>query len=83
MSKNKIADYLQQKEGGKSQNLLALEERCETAKNNTMVFLRFKMTNSGFPMFFLQHMSSLGQTHSVSVNGGENSEKHLRFHGIG
>lgn len=59
------------------------KNRCETAKTNTMVFLHFKMTNSGFPTFFLQRMSSLGQTHSVSVNGGENGEKRLRFHGIG
>jgi len=59
------------------------KNRCETAKSNTMVFLHFKMTKSGFPRFFLQHMSSLGQTHSVSVNISEEGENHLRFHGIG
>lgn len=42
MSKNKIADYLQEKARGKNQNLSAWKNSCETAKNNTVVSLYFK-----------------------------------------
>lgn len=75
-------DYLQEKEGGKSQNLSAWKNTCETAKNNAILSLHFKITSSGFPMIFLEHISSFGQTRSVSVSGNENSEKHLRFNGV-
>lgn len=53
------------------------------AKNNAVVFLCFKMTSSGFLMFFLRHMSLLERSHSTSINEGENSENHLKFLSIG